>query len=437
MTTTSTSNYTSWLRRFAFRFTAAYLVLFNLPFPLDTLGIDVPSGRFWRAIVSWVAIHVLQIGPVTLGGDINGDTAGAWVRVCCCLVLALAAATVWVWFDRQRRYDRTCHDVLRVYVRYLLALWILYYAMAKLVGMQFPFPEPDQLARTYGESEPFELMWTFMGYSMAYSLFAGLAELAGALLLLFRRTTTLGALITAAVMTNIVMLDLSYDVPVKLISIHLLLFALFLLVPDLRRLANVLVLNRPTEAVPLTRVWPAPWMRPVVGGLMALFIAWNLYGLTMAGISSATQSGYWAEKPTPYGLYDVETFVRDGSVVPPLLTDTTRWRTVGFNQRGGTVAFQVRHMNNSFFLGYRRMTIDSVHGTLTLDSRISEGSPPSQEPGTGPAPPPLVMAFTRPAPDQMRLEGNVDGSALSVLLRRVKEENFSLIKREFRWIRRR
>lgn len=351
-------------------------------------------------------------------------------------MLAFAAALVWVWFDRQRRHDRTLHELLRVYVRYRMAPEILSYAMFKLVGMQFPFPEPDQLGQTYGESEPFQLMWNFMGYSMAYTLFAGLAEVAGGLLLLFRRTTTLGALVTAAVMTNIVMLNLSYDVPVKLKSMHLLLFALFLLAPDLRRLACVLVFNRPTEAVSLTRVWPARWMAPVAVGAKALFVGWILYGIASEGVSNAAQYGYRAPKPELYGIYDVETFTRDGQVVPPLLTDTTRWRTVGFNQRGGTVGLQVRHMNNTLFFGYREMKTDSAHGRLTLDTRRSADSIFSGEPNNGPASPPIVVAYTRPALDQVRLEGTFDGAELSVLLRRVDENNLPLVKRKFRWTRR-
>jgi hypothetical protein len=47
------------------------------------------------------------------------------------------------------------------------------------------------------------------------------------------------------VLANIVALTFCYDVPVKLYSSHLLLMAVFLVAPDLRRLLN-LVWNRPT-----------------------------------------------------------------------------------------------------------------------------------------------------------------------------------------------
>jgi hypothetical protein len=50
----------------------------------------------------------------------------------------------------------------------------------------------------------------------------------GGALLLFRRTTTAGALVLIAVLTNIVTLNFSCDVPVKLFSSHLLLMAVSL-----------------------------------------------------------------------------------------------------------------------------------------------------------------------------------------------------------------
>jgi hypothetical protein len=48
-------------------------------------------------------------------------------------------------------------------------------------------------------------------------------------------------------MAQVFMLNMSFDVPVKILSFHLLLMSLVLLAPQIRRLANVLVLERPSE----------------------------------------------------------------------------------------------------------------------------------------------------------------------------------------------
>ena len=90
-----------------------------------------------------------------------------------------------------------------------------------------------------------------MGHSAGYTIFTGVIEVLGGALLLFRRTTTLGALIVTGAMVQVAALNYAYDVPVKQYSAVLVLMALFIAAPDLRRVADVLVLNRATSPVDL------------------------------------------------------------------------------------------------------------------------------------------------------------------------------------------
>ena len=110
---------------------------------------------------------------------------------------------------------------------------------------QFIFPSFGRLVEPLGEFSPMGLLWNFMGYSTPYIIFSGLAEVTGATLLLFRRTATLGAMTSAAVLLNIVTLNFCYDVPVKLYSVHLELMSLFLLLPDAPALWRFFVLHQP------------------------------------------------------------------------------------------------------------------------------------------------------------------------------------------------
>ncbi|MFM1882053.1 MAG: hypothetical protein RJA05_462 [Planctomycetota bacterium] len=72
-----------------------------------------------------------------------------------------------------------------------------------------------ELLQQYGDSSPMGLMWTFMRASPAYVMFAGWMETIGGLLLLFRRTQLLGAMLVAGVMANVFVLNMCYDVPVE------------------------------------------------------------------------------------------------------------------------------------------------------------------------------------------------------------------------------
>jgi UPF0716 family protein affecting phage T7 exclusion len=93
----------------------------------------------------------------------------------------------------------------------------------------------------------YALLWVSIGGSPGYEIFAGCAEVAAGVLLLFPRTTMLGALLAVADMTEVWTLNMTYDVPVKLFSFHLLLLALVILAPESQRLIDFALRNRTVE----------------------------------------------------------------------------------------------------------------------------------------------------------------------------------------------
>ena len=134
--------------------------------------------------------------------------------------------------DRRRPNYQTLYAHLRLLVRFTLAFTMLSYGFAKLYPLQFVPPFMTTLTETYGESSPMGILWTFMGASAAYTRFCGMAEVTAGLLLLFRRTTVVGALVATGAMLNVAALNFCYDVPVKLYSVHLVLMSIFLLIPE-------------------------------------------------------------------------------------------------------------------------------------------------------------------------------------------------------------
>lgn len=219
--------------RMAFRFAFVYMLLYLLPFPLHYLpglGILVQwHDAVWQAVVPWIAAHLLGISrPLMLVETGSSDRTFDYVQILCIAVTALVVALAWAFVDHRRRDFRSLDDRLRTIVRYSLAMAMLNYGFIKVFKTQFPAPDPERLLEPYGESMPMGLMWAFMGYSYAYSLFSGIGELVGAMLLFFRRTTAAGALLLVAILANVCVLNYAYDVPAKLFSTHLLVLAIFL-----------------------------------------------------------------------------------------------------------------------------------------------------------------------------------------------------------------
>jgi hypothetical protein len=142
-------------------------------------------------------------------------------------------------------------------------------------------------------------------------------------LLVFRRTARVGAIVAFAAAANVAALNIGYHMTgMAVLSISMLAMSFILIAPDVSRLLDVLVLDRAA---------PAPAARPLFDNLRLVRAA-QVCGLIFLVSESTyilhdqlTTGAHWRDRPPLYGAYDVETFVRGGDTIPPLLTDTTRW----------------------------------------------------------------------------------------------------------------
>ncbi len=407
----------SMVRRIAFRFAFAYWLLYILPYPIGTIpGTDAIAKGFRGVVepnVSWVAEHVLRFSePVVAVTNGSGDTSFHYVRLLCVFVLAAVAALVWTLLDRKSRAYPRLYDALRVYVRFALATGLWIYGMDKVIQLQFPEPSPDRLLQTYGSSSPMGLLWTFMGASTAYTAFAGSMEVLGGLLLLFRRTTTLGALVSAGVMTNVVALNFCYDVPVKIFSSHLLLMSIFLLLPDLGRLFDLFISNRATSPRSFAPPAAPRWF------VLTRRIAWLAFcaHLSVGTISEALEAKKQRSwKPAIFGRFAVTEFVRNGTIPPPLLTDTSQWNLATFTTSG----MVLRYIDRSVEFFY--VDTNPIARTMTFTDTSEEEKS-------------YTLRFTRTAKREISLEGTwVGGESLKVLLNPLPEETV-LTGRGFHWV---
>ena len=286
--------------KFAFEFTLVYWVMYALP---TMLGSVVPFGYLPSSalqtgpidtLVRWGARSLLGIEGelVSAIGNGSGDTTYSYVQALLTFVLALGVAVIWSLVDRRATDHARLKDLLRSWLRYYLAVTMAGYGLAKLASLMNQFPEPGlwRLTKTYGESSPMGILWTFMGSSRAYTHFAGALELLGALLLVWRRTALLGALVSAGVMLNIMLMNFCYDVPVKLFSAHLATAAGIIALPDAGRLAQ-LFLGLGRSAAPLAYPFTgraAKWIHRVLkAGLVVMVVGLPLVGFWFRERSTA------------------------------------------------------------------------------------------------------------------------------------------------------
>ncbi len=186
----------------------------------------------------------------------SGDKIFDWVLAFCFLVFAAVGTVVWSLAARRRLSYVGFHKWFRLFLRFSLGATMVSYGAAKAIPLQMPYPSLQRLLEPFGHFSPMGVLWYSIGASRPYEIFTGCAELLAGILLFIPATATLGALVALACTIQIFTLNMTYDVPVKLFSFHLILMSIFLLAPDARRLLNVFVLNRtagPSTVPPLGR----------------------------------------------------------------------------------------------------------------------------------------------------------------------------------------
>lgn len=109
-------------------------------------------------------------------------------------------------------------------VRWSVAFVLLIYGFAKLTHAQFTILD-SELDKPMGHVSGFWLTWYYFGYSSVYGAVIALSQIAGAILLTFRKTTLLGACLLFPVVVNIVLVDIFYRV-----DLAALLMAIFVLI---------------------------------------------------------------------------------------------------------------------------------------------------------------------------------------------------------------
>lgn len=95
--------------------------------------------------------------------------------------------------------------------RWVAAALCILYGFAKLNGSQFVVLD-SELARPMGEVSGYWLTWYYFSYSPTYGAIIALVQVAGGILLTFRRTALLAALALVPVFVNILLIDLFFRI---------------------------------------------------------------------------------------------------------------------------------------------------------------------------------------------------------------------------------
>jgi uncharacterized membrane protein YphA (DoxX/SURF4 family) len=388
--------------------------LINIP------HVDVPDISMLPPIhplVVWTAKSIFQVHqPLVDSGSGSGDKTFDWVMSFCFLVTAALATILWSILDRRRTSYPGVLKWFRLFLRFALASQMLVYGLVKVFPMQMSYPSLIKLLEPYGNFSPMGVLWSSIGASPAYEILCGSAELLAGLLLLIPRTTLLGALVAAGVTSQIFALNMTYDVPVKLFSLHLLLMALFLAAPELSRLLDFFLLDRAVARSSEPKLFQSRRANRIALVLQLAFALW------MIGIGVYQQINEWSVwgggRPLSplYGIWNVERLVIDGHERSALITDYGRWRRILFDS---PKYFTFERMDETFASYESEIdTRKQVMELTKLDDKKWKGE----------------LHYQRSGPDKLALEGVVGGQKMTLQLARMDRNRLQLVSRGFHWV---
>jgi hypothetical protein len=235
-------------------------------------------------------------------------------------------------------------------------------------------------------------------------------------LLLIPGITLLGATASLIVSSYIFVLNMTYDVPVKLFSFHLILMALVLLLPDFPRLTKLYFLNQAVEPSTQPKLFGTRRANVIAAACQVVIGMWIL-GVNIHGSWQGwSEFGGGRPKSALYGVWNVDQLSIDGQIRSPLLNDYDRWRRVIFDFPT-TVSFQ--RMNDT--IASYGAAIDTSQNTLTL----TKGNDKAWK---------ANLHFQRPAQDQLVVDGDMDGRKVHMQLQLFDRNKFLLVNRGYHWI---
>lgn len=329
MSQSVTSNWTT-TQHFLFRVFSLYLVLYFL-FISDFRG-SYPFLSYFNSPFKYLAVGLLRFTDKYIlhlqfpGNFFFGDASWTFIALLIFLIVAIVIAMVWTFLDKGEGFT-SFYKYIFTFCRYYLACLLFMYGTSKIYGYQFTLI-PSVLAQPVGNLDSHDLFWTFMGASKSYRLFAGLIEVMAGILLLFRRTTTLGSITALLLLINILILDIAYDTWVKVIVFHLILFSILILIPDFRRLIQIFVLKQNQSLTTIPPVIEEKKLAWLQSALKVLVIFCMVY---VFGISELLKGNREPAYNSLVGIHEISsfTFLQPQQTV---VKESRGWKKVVINQ---------------------------------------------------------------------------------------------------------
>lgn len=365
----------------------------------------------------WIGNNILGFNyAFDVNGYGSGDNTYAFITLFVNICIAIMITLLWSLLNSKRKEYNLALYWLLVVLRIFLIGAMLLYGFVKVFQIQFQQPSFVKLLQPLGEFSPMGLAWNYMGYSKGFGMFAGLMEILGGILLMFRKTSTLGAFVVIGVMVQVAMMNMMFDIPVKLFSIHLILMAVVIFITDLQRFIAVFIKNKATMRYDFFYPKGIEKKRKIIHKVKIVLIPILLIAGTLLSYLGSLNITDINHRPQLYGIWETQTLVVNNDTIPPLITDNKRWRYLIIERKKRAI---IKSMTDEL------TTYSFI--TDTIENKIKMRINDTVESGYN-----LQYIFNKP--NDLQLFGTLDNDSINVILKRKNLDSLPLISRPFRWI---
>jgi hypothetical protein len=390
-------------------------ILFRIAF-VFFLAMSIPNSAGWYTDLvtfDWTRLHYRDVYDIArfgsgldfFGRTIFGSSLEGYATWIATLLASIVVGLIWTVIvkaiKREPKHYNLLYYWIRVVVRYRAGIGIIGFGYTKLMPTQMPYPSFGLLNTHFGDFTLQKIYWLSVGIVPWYQVFAGVVELTAGILLFFRGTTTLGAILLFGALGDIVYVNFAYDGGVHVYSSYFVLLAAFLLIKDIPKFWNLLILEHFTVPDSYYPVFTQKWqqyarygLKTFVFGLFVVYLFWLQYvNFKYDPYKQPSTAGIKALR----GNYHVTEFKINNREIPYSPTDSVRWQWATF-EKWTTLTFKVnkptpldlsngggapmRDLGRTFELtgtgGGQRVfhyLADTVEHTLYLQDKYARGGP--------------------------------------------------------------
>lgn len=324
-------------KKFIFRVTFLYALFFSLPIHssvykyLSKMDWSAINCRDFFVVATYRHPTLLEIDSESFHWGLLG-----YINFILPLFIAIPIAAIWSFLDKKRKNYQKLYYWLEVIIRYRVGLGMVAWGYRKLMPSQMVLPTYSILDTPFGDIQAQKLYWQAVGIIPSYEVFLGFAEFIPGILLLFRKTTTLGALLAGVVMINVALANHAYDGSVHIHSAAYALLCLILVWPNLSKLWLLLVREKDVVIEKYYPEFKQKWVRNTRIGVKAFVFAAFVFWFFMLQVEDYQITPYRLPQvpgvPELRGYYDVKEFKVNGKILAYNPLDSVRWQKAIFEE---------------------------------------------------------------------------------------------------------